>query len=224
MNTIKGRSFYNQLEYNESANYAALPDRLYRYEKLLVAETYEKNLIYASSEVNKGENMMYLHSKEMEQDFLNTKGAMVTTVKNFKLYAKHIRKRWNNEMIFRLSKESAKVYDPAYNCIIMTKYSPLFNIFNMIMLRLQAGGIIEQNAKFYYLDYNFVEAEKVLKPIEMEHILTGTYGFIIGLALASLAFLVEILQKRKRIVKKEKRVECFTQVSNGHDEVTITHY
>ncbi len=135
--------------------------------------------------------MCYLHSYEMEKFFIDTKHVMTTTIKNFKRYTKYILKRWNNEQIFRLSKESVRTYDPAYNCIIMTKYSPLFNIFNPIMLRLQAGGIIEQNAKFYFLDYNDVEPERDLQPIMMEHILTGTYGYIIGLALALVTFIIE---------------------------------
>ena len=73
----------------------------------------------------------------------------------------------------------------------MTKYSPILDIFVPLIMRLQAGGIIEQLAKFYYLDFNDVDDLSEPEPIEIEHMLTGTYGYIIGLGLAIIAFILE---------------------------------
>ena len=120
-------------------------------------------------------------------------------IKHFKAQEKHTRKRFDNEMKFRLGKTPFRMYDPAYNTVPMTKYSPLFDIFNLMVLRLQAGGIIEQVAKLnYYLDFVEVKDEEELKKIGMDHILTGTYALIIGLIMSTLVFIFEKVTKTKK--------------------------
>ena len=111
-------------------------------------------------------------------------------------------------MKFRLAKEPLRFFEPDLNEVPITKYSPLFEVFNPLVLGLQAGGIIEQMAKFYYLDFHEVDDQRELEPIELEHMLTGTYGYIIGLVLATLAFIAEKLwMTKKRKSNKRKRFE-----------------
>ncbi len=125
---------------------------------------------------------------------IETKGAIVASDKHYKAWARGHRKRFNNEMKFKLGKTPIRVYNPSFNVVPITKYSPLFDIFYPMVLRLQAGNIIEQLARFYYLDYFEEEEERELGPLQVSHLLTGTYACIIGLALAILAFIVEKVQ------------------------------
>ncbi len=93
-------------------------------------------------------------------------------------------------MPFRLSKVVMPVYFP-YIVTPVPKFSVLFEPLNLIVQRLWAGHIVDQLAKFYYLDYIEVKEEKEAEPITIGHISTGTYGCIIGLFLAILTFIVE---------------------------------
>ena len=124
------------------------------------------------------------------------------SAKQYKARDKHIRARWNNERKFRLG----KVRLPAYNqhiLIPITKFSPLFDVFYPMILRLQAGDIIEQLARSYYLGYFEEDEERELEPIVIEHIMPGTFGCFIGLGLAFFAFLFEKYpSKRKRVSKQ----------------------
>ncbi len=122
---------------------------------------------------------------------METGGGVVMNLKHYKHFAKYHRAIYNNEMIFRYSKEPIRAYNPAYNVIPITKYSPLMEIFNPLVLRLQAGGIIEQLAKFYYLDFHEVDRKQELQPITLEHMYIGTFGYIAGLFIALVAFCCE---------------------------------
>ena len=132
---------------------------------------------------------------------IDEKGAILMSEKHFKAQAKHTRKRFDNEMKFRLGETPLRYYEPAYNTVPMPKYSPLFDIFNSMLLRLQAGDIIEQVAKLnYYLDFQVVKEGEELKKIGMDHMLTGMYAFLIGLLSAILTFLMEMGQRRNNKV------------------------
>ncbi len=138
---------------------------------------------------------------------METESVVISSIHDFKQNrARAYRRGWTEELMFRLSKHSVRVYDPAFTTIPMTKYSPLFDIFNPLILRLQAGGIIEQNAKFYYLDYNQVKDKTELRPIELEHMLTGMFGIGIGLAMATAAFSIEMMSSRWRLKKRTNRI------------------
>ena len=124
---------------------------------------------------------------------IKTKGVTITSNKHFKAWSIKHRKRFNNENKFKIGKTPIRVYEPSFNVVPIIKYSPLFDVFYPMVLRLQAGDIIEQLARFYYLDYFEEEEERELRPLQVSHLLTGTYACIIGLFLAILAFIVENL-------------------------------
>ncbi len=127
---------------------------------------------------------------------LDTKGVVISTEKQFRGAARDHRKRWGNEMKFRLGKSRITRYDPSFIVIPITKYSPLFDIFNPMILRMQETGIIEQLAKFYYLDYFEDKEERELEPIQLGHMMTGVYALIIGLVLAAVSFSLEKIMKK----------------------------
>ena len=137
---------------------------------------------------------------------IETNGVMPLSVKHFKAYDKATRNHWNGQQKFRLSKSPNPVYNP-HLILPITKYSPLFDIFNPMVLQLIAGGIIEQLCKFYYLNYIEEKEEGKLQQISVGHLLTGTYGCILGLFLAVLAFLVEHFSIRKARKTKAKSVK-----------------
>ncbi len=126
---------------------------------------------------------------------IDTNGVVATVPRSFKAFDADVRKRWGGEMPFRASKTTVPVYIP-YISLPFPKYSALVDVFNMQVLRLWAGHIIDQMAKFYYLDFNDVKEERELEPIKIGHILTGAYGCVIGLVLAVIAFIVERHSKR----------------------------
>ena len=122
--------------------------------------------------------------------------------KQFKTYDKDVRQRWNNQRVFRLGKVPISVYNP-FIVFPMTKFSPLYDVFNPIVLRLQAGDIIEQLARFYFLDFQEEVEEREAEPIKVTQILTGAWGCAIGLALAIIAFIMETYPgQRKTLVKR----------------------
>ncbi len=122
--------------------------------------------------------------------------------KHFKVYSKVMRSHWNGEQKFRLSKIPNPVYNIPLIVLPITKYSPLFDIFNPMVLRLTAGGIVEQLAKFYYLDFIKEKDEAGLQKISFGHMLTGTYGYIIGLVLSALVFIIE-----KKVMYRKVKVD-----------------
>ena len=115
--------------------------------------------------------------------------------KGFKARAKSIRKRWNGEMKFRLGKIPIPIY-ATYHVFPITKYSPLFEVLYRPVLRMQSGGIVDQIAKSYYLTYIEEKVVGELEPIKLGHMLTGTYGFIVGLFMALVTFAIEKQAKR----------------------------
>ncbi len=128
---------------------------------------------------------------------IETKSVIYSSEKHFKGWAKEHRKRWGNEMKFQLSKSPILVYGHQYTVIPMTKHSPLFDIFNMMLLRLQAADVTEQLARFYYLDYFEEKEERELRPLQMGHMITGISICLIGLIMATFAFSAEIIAKNK---------------------------
>ena len=67
-----------------------------------------------------------------------------------------------------------------------------------MILRLVSGDIIEHLAETYYWHYRDEVDERELEPIKLGHILSGTYGCIIGLVGAILAFIMELLKKPQK--------------------------
>ncbi len=100
-------------------------------------------------------------------------------------------------MKFRFGKDPIAIYN-TMTVIPIRKWSPLYEIFFPLLLRLQGGGVVELLAKFYYLDYIEDKVESKLEPINISHMATGVFGCIIGLVLAALAFSVEMSSKRKK--------------------------
>ncbi len=155
----------------------------------MAAETYKNKYFYSSSPGNNS-NHHYAFSYEFEKETIEADGVISIVERSFKAIGKDIRGRWDGQMPFRLSKVENPIYFP-YIVTPVPKHSVLFERFNLIVQRLWSGHIINQLAKFYYLDYNDVKEEKGLEPIKMGHILTGTYGCVIGLVLAITAFIAE---------------------------------
>ena len=136
------------------------------------------------------------------QHLLENKGVTSVSQKQFMAQDKLTRSRWNNTRPFRLGKVPLQSYNQ-HIFVPITKYSPLFDIFYPIILRLQCGDIIEQLAKFYYLDYFEEKEEQTLEPIVIMHIMPGTFGCFIGLGLAFLAFIAETYPMKRKSVTKQ---------------------
>ncbi len=125
---------------------------------------------------------------------------------------KQTRARWNNERKFRLGKSRIPTYNQ-HILIAIQKHSVLFDTFYPIILRLQAGDIIEQLAKFYYLNYAEEVEESELQPIVIDHIMPGTFGCFIGLSLAFLAFLAEkySIEENRFMKRMEEKLLVITR-------------
>ncbi len=94
---------------------------------------------------------------------------------------------------FRLSKVPLKIYVSYYGLGI-PKNSPLYELFMPIAWRLQEADIVQHLVRSSYYFWNPDPAMVTpVKPLALSHLLFGVIPYLVGLSLASTAFIGERL-------------------------------
>lgn len=83
--------------------------------------------------------------------------------------------------------------------ILMTKNSPLKELFDKVILRLLNGGIVDHITESYYWFWQPDSPEDTLKPIGFSHLTISvgilSFGLILGLA----SFVMEIIKFKLKV-------------------------
>ncbi len=165
--------------WDESGSYADLPWDGWKYEKLVAARSYELGLDYPYDEQG-------FIIEWMEQKMLDGAVVMITDTQFYSAYALEIRKRWGYDP-FRFSKNTARLY--AYNSVILMQHDTvLLEVFNMDVMRMRCGGLLEKYKEKVAVDPLLNEE---LEPIDMRHLLLGLGIYLFILFLSVLVFFNE---------------------------------
>ena len=138
------------------------------------------------------------------QDILDNNYVVVTSLGHFKAYSKQLRQRFNGDLPFRLSKTDLP-HQNGDAGILIPKYSPLQDLFVPAAMRLREAGIIDKISNTYLFFWYPPEQQRELKPIGWAHMASAAFACIIGLALAFMAFIGEMVSRMTHNEKTKRK-------------------